>query len=160
MSGSLCCSQPAPFSSCGLLNPVLPVTRPPQLQSTAPFQKKKGGNHDWLEAMEGREMQDSEYAQWFYQCNLKVHGFCASLVYFYFILAVGYHSALFETCKKRQRAAFSFVRRIMIHNFKQGFFRVDWKQFPEGWTPRKPDQGSSSAWLTYGISHESTLLRC
>lgn len=119
MSGSLCCSQPAPFSSCRLLNPVLPVTHPPQIQSTAP--SKKGVSHYWLEVKVGREMQDSEYAQWFYQCNLKVHGFCASLVYFYFILAVGYYSAQFGTCKKRQRAAFSFVRRIMIHNFKQAF---------------------------------------
>lgn len=41
----------------------------------------------------GREMQDLEYAQWFYQCNLKVHGFCASLVYFYFLLAVGFYSS-------------------------------------------------------------------
>lgn len=35
-------------------------------------------------------MQDLEYAQWFYQCNLKVHGFCASLVYFilYWLLVI------------------------------------------------------------------------
>lgn len=41
-------------------------------------------------------MQDLEYAQWFYQCNLKVHGFCASLVSFYLILAVGYYSGRFQ----------------------------------------------------------------
>lgn len=92
MSGSLCCSQPAPLSSCRLLNPALPVT---QQTSSSPTPPKKG-NHDWLEVTVGREMQDSEYAQWFYQCNLKVHGFCASLVYFYFLLAVGYYSSQFQ----------------------------------------------------------------
>lgn len=90
MSGSLCCSQPAPFSSCRLLNPNLPITQPKQVQSPP-----KKGNHDWLQVMVGRELQDLEYAQGFYQCNLKVHGLCASLVYFYFIVAVGYYSSQF-----------------------------------------------------------------
>ncbi len=104
MSGSLCCSQPAPFSSCRLLNVALPVTKP---TSSSPPTKK--GTCDGLEVIAGREMQDLEYAQWFYQCNLKVHGFCASLVYFYFIQAVGYSVVHFESCLKRQRTAF-FVR--------------------------------------------------
>lgn len=89
MSGSLCCSQPAPFSSCRLLKPTLPITQPNQLWSSP-----KKGEHDWLQVLVGREMQVLEYAQWFYQCNLKVHGSCASLVYFYFILAVEYYSSL------------------------------------------------------------------
>lgn len=55
MSGSLCCSQPAPpFSSCRLLTPALPVTQPNQLHPPA-----NKSNHDWLEVMEGRRMQDS-----------------------------------------------------------------------------------------------------
>lgn len=90
------------LSTCPLFllqttKPCLPsyTTKPNQLQSTQPPPLKKIGNHDWLEVMVGREKQESEHAQWFYQCNLKVHGFCASLVYFYFILAIGYYSAQF-----------------------------------------------------------------
>lgn len=82
MSGSLCCSQPAPFSSCRL------ITLPSQLHN-----QTSCSHQDRLEVTVGREVQDVEYAQWFYQCNLKVHGFCASLVYFYFLLVVGYYSS-------------------------------------------------------------------
>lgn len=61
MSGSLCCSQPAPpFPSCRLLQPC-----PPQLHnhtsSSRPTRKKRGGgdgDRDWLEVTVGREMQD------------------------------------------------------------------------------------------------------
>ena len=79
------------LSTCPLF--LLRTTKPsPPSYKPAPARPLKG-NRDWLEVMVGREMQDLEYAQWFYQCNLKVHGFCASLVYFYFILAVGYYSS-------------------------------------------------------------------
>lgn len=68
------------------------TTKPAPVRPLSPPGK---GHRDWLEVTVGREMQDSEYAQRFYQCNLKVHGNCASLVYFYFILAVGCYSAQF-----------------------------------------------------------------
>lgn len=85
------------LSTCPLF--LLQTTKPcPPSYTTkpAPVPPPNRGNHDWLEVMVGREMQDLEYAQWFYQCNLKVHGFCASLVYFYFLLAVGYYSSQFR----------------------------------------------------------------
>lgn len=102
MSGSLCCSQPAPFFRLQTTKP-----HPPSYTTkTAPAPPKKG-RRDWLEVTVGREMQDLEYAQWFYQCNLKVHGFCASLVYFYFILAVGYYSSQFQKlCEEAEDSFF------------------------------------------------------
>lgn len=48
MSGSLCCSQPAPFSSCRLLNPA----PPPPRYTTKPAPVR---HLDWLEATAGRE---------------------------------------------------------------------------------------------------------
>lgn len=59
MSGSPCCSQPAPLSSCRLVKP------PQLLHKQGPVPSKRGVS-DQLEAMLGREMQDLEYAQWFF----------------------------------------------------------------------------------------------
>lgn len=52
-------------------------------------------------------MEDLEYAQWFYQCNLKVHGLCASLLYFYLRLAVGCYSSQFgKLCEEAEDSFF------------------------------------------------------
>lgn len=77
--------------------------------------------------MVGREIQDSEYAQWFYQCNLKVHDLCASLV-IYFEFYNGYWLLQCSVLKAagRSRGDSFFIYQV---NYDSCFYTsiwVDW----------------------------------
>lgn len=79
MSGSLCCSLSAPYPP----SPPHPPP-PPPLKETSEHDPHphptKGSQLSQLQVTAERQMFDSEHAQGFCQCNLKVHGVCASVV--------------------------------------------------------------------------------
>lgn len=119
MSGSLCCSQSAPFPLADCRNTTLTKTEAIQLQSPP-----KKDNCDMLySGGNARLVVCAMVLSAIERYTVHVHPICESFFVSYRLLVI--IAVCLESCRKSQRTAFyfTFVRLVIIHVSKQAFSR-------------------------------------